>query len=62
VRDGVDWGRVHDGDSVPARLDLDREMVLETTAGFGMVEDLLEGGVLEKDGQGRTTEGGLEVK
>jgi hypothetical protein len=22
-------------------------MVLETTAGFGMVEDLLEGGVLE---------------
>jgi hypothetical protein len=47
VRDGVDRGRVHDGNSVPARLNLDREMVLETTAGFGMVEDLLEGGVLE---------------
>lgn len=44
---GVDGRRVEDGDSVPARLDLERKVVLEATGRLGVVEDLLKGRVLE---------------
>jgi len=47
VRLSVEGSRIEDGDSVPARLDLNGEMVLEPTGGFRVVEDVLEGCVLE---------------
>lgn len=47
MRLGVKGRRVEDGDSVPARLNLDGEVVLEPTGRLGVVEDVFEGSVFE---------------
>ena len=48
VRGRVEWRRVKNGNTVPARLDLDRKMSLESILGCAMVEDRLERSVLER--------------
>jgi hypothetical protein len=47
MRLSVEGRRVEDGNSVPARLDLNREVILESTGRLRVMEDVLEGGVLE---------------
>lgn len=47
MRRGVKRSGVEDGDAVPAGLDLDGEVALETVRGGTVVEDGFEGGVFE---------------
>lgn len=47
MRRGVKRSGIEDGDAVPAGLDLDGEVALETVGGGTVVEDGFEGGVFE---------------
>ena len=44
---GIERSGVEDGNSVPTRLDLDREMPLEAIRGLRVMEDVLEGRIFE---------------